>query len=163
MTVDYKHQIDMLYKLSGITAKTGHTQIAEFFTAVGRSIQKLLDENEQLRNEREMMKIQYNGEELTVKELCTRWKLAECRAITAEHDKASLLQDKRSTDLYIRDKNSGRIHRVGDECHDALWVDVDGTVHYSNLQNGDGCADYSQIDPNAGYEFMPSDFGELVV
>ena len=42
-------------------------------------------------------------------------------------------------------------------------VDVDGTVYYSNLQNGDGCADHSRIDPNAGYEFMPSDFGELVV
>lgn len=114
-----------------------------------------------LRNEH--LKIQYKGEELTVQELCTRLKLAECRAVTTEHDKASLLQDKRSTDLYIRDKDSGRIHKVGDECHDALWVDVDGTVHYSNLQNGDGCADYSQIDPNAGYEFMPSDFGELMV
>lgn len=159
--MDYKHQIDMLYKLSGITAKTGHTQIAEFFTAVGRSIQKLLNENEQLRNEH--LKIQYGGEELTVQELCKRLKLAECRALTAENDKASLLQDKRTTDLYIRDKISGRIHRIGDECHDALWVDVDGTVYYSNLQNGDGCADHSRIDPNAGYEFMPSDFGELVV
>lgn len=109
------------------------------------------------------IKIQYNGEELTVQELCTRLKLAECRAVTAENDKASLLQDKRTTDLYIRDKHSGRIHRIGDECHDALWVDVDGTVHYSNLQNGDGCADHSQIDPNAGYEFMPSDFGELMM
>ena len=109
------------------------------------------------------IKIQYDGEELTVQELCKRWKLAECRAVTAENDKASLLQDKRSTDLYIRDKDSGRIHRVGDECHDGLWVDTDGTVHYSNLQNGDGCADYSQIDPNAGYEFMPSDFGKLMV
>lgn len=118
-------------------------------------------EVEKMRNEH--LKIQYGGEELTVQELCKRWKLAECRAITAENDKASLLQDKRSIDLYIRDKDSGRIHRVGDECHDALWVDVDGTVHYSNLQNGDGCADHSQIDPNAGYEFMPSDFGELVV
>lgn len=75
--MDYKHQIDMLYKLSGITAKTGHTQIAEFFTAVGRSIQKLLDENEQLRNEREMMKIQYNGEELTVQEICERLEKVE--------------------------------------------------------------------------------------
>ena len=109
------------------------------------------------------IKIQYNGEELTVQELCTRLKLAECRAITAENDKASLLQDKRSTDLYIRDKDSGRIHRVGDECHDALWVDTDGTVYYSNLQNGDGCSHHSRTDKNAGYEFMPSDFGELMV
>lgn len=127
-----------------------------------RNLEKVLQaEIEQLRNEH--IKIQYNGEELTVQQLCARLRLAECRAVTAEHDKASLLQDKRSIDLYIRDKDSGRIHRVGDECHDALWVDVDGTVHYSNLQNGDGCADHSQIDPNAGYEFMTSDFGELVV
>ena len=118
-------------------------------------------EAEQLRNEH--MKIQYNGEELTVQELCARLKLAECRAVTAEHDKASLLQDKRSTDLYIRDKDSGRIHRVGDECHDGLWVDTSGTVHYFNLQNGDGCSDNSRMDKNAGYEFMPSDFGELMV
>lgn len=114
-----------------------------------------------LRNEH--LKIQYNGEELTVQELCARLQLAECRAVTAEHDKASLLQDKRTTDLYIRDKISGRIHRIGDECHDALWVDAEGTVYYSNLQNGDGCSDHSRTDKNAGYEFMPSDFGELVV
>ena len=118
-------------------------------------------EIEQLRNEH--LKIQYGGEELTVQELCKRLKLAECRAITAENDKASLLQDKRTTDLYIRDKFSGRIHRIGDECHDALWVDADGTVYYSNLQNGDGCSDHSRTDKNAGYEFVPSDFGELVV
>lgn len=118
-------------------------------------------EIEQLRNEH--MKIQYNGEELTVQEICERLKLAECRAITAEKDKASLLQDKRSTDLYIRDKDSGRIHRVGNECHDGLWVDTGGTVHYFNLQNGDGCSDNSRMDKNAGYEFMPSDFGELMV
>ena len=118
-------------------------------------------EVEKLRNEH--LKIQYGGEELTVQEICKRWKLAECRALTAEHDKASLLQDKRTTDLYIRDKISGRIHRIGDECHDALWVDAEGTVYYSNLQNGDGCSDHSRTDKNAGYEFMPSDFGELVV
>lgn len=76
---------------------------------------------------------------------------------------AKVLRGVSTTNLYIRDKDSGRIHRVGDECHDALWVDTGGTVHYFNLQNGDGCSDNSRMDKNAGYEFMPSDFGELMV
>ena len=76
---------------------------------------------------------------------------------------AKVLRGVSTTNLYIRDKDSGRIHRVGDECHDALWVDTDGTVYYSNLQNGDGCSHHSRTDKNAGYEFMPSDFGELMV
>ena len=76
---------------------------------------------------------------------------------------AKVLRGVSTTNLYIRDKDSGRIHRVGDECHDGLWVDTGGTVHYFNLQNGDGCSHHSRTDKNAGYEFMPSDFGELMV
>ena len=64
-------------------------------------------------------------------------------------------------DLYIRDKHSGKIHRIGDSKHDGLWVDNAGTVHYHNLQNADGCGAYSHADTNAGYEFMPCDFGQL--
>lgn len=84
------------------------------------------------------------------------------------------------TDLYIRDKYSGRIHRVGDNPHDMLTVDDEGTVHYSNLQNGDGCTGYRSVnretlkdkypDRNwgerekeftSGYEFVPNtdDYG----
>jgi len=63
--------------------------------------------------------------------------------------------------LYIRDKFSGYLHRIGDDQHDALWVDDSGTVHYSNLQNGDGCDANSINDPHAGYEFVPSDYGVI--
>lgn len=66
-------------------------------------------------------------------------------------------------DLYVRDKMSGKIHKVGDDPHDALWVDSSGTVHYFNLQNGDGCAANSNTDKYAGYEFMPRDLGDLEV
>ena len=163
------------YHIGGKTMGIKTPRFEKIMRDAVQAISDLLIENQELLNDKkkaeaeveklrnEHLKIQYGGEELTVQELCKRLKLAECRALTAENDKASLLQDKRTTDLYIRDKISGRIHRIGDECHDALWVDVDGTVYYSNLQNGDGCADHSRIDPNAGYEFMPSDFGELVV
>ena len=42
-------------------------------------------------------------------------------------------------DLYIMDKPSGEIHKIGTDIHDGLWVDGNGIVHYHNLQNGDGC------------------------
>lgn len=64
-------------------------------------------------------------------------------------------------DLFVRDKSSGRIHRVGSDKHDGLWVDDAGTVHYQNLQNGDGCSANSRNDPLSGYEFVPSDFGTM--
>lgn len=64
-------------------------------------------------------------------------------------------------DLYIRDKQTGKVHMVGSDRHDSLWVDDNGTVHYHNLQNGDGCGDNSHTDAEAGYEFMPSEYGEL--
>lgn len=84
------------------------------------------------------------------------------------------------TDLYIRDKYSGRIHRVGDSPHDMLTVDDKGTVHYFNLQNGDGCTGYRSVNRETlkdkypdmnwgerakeytrGYEFVPNtdDYG----
>ena len=65
------------------------------------------------------------------------------------------------TDIYVRDKADGRIHRVGDDQHDSLWVDSSGTVHFHNLQNGDGCGADSITDPGAGYEFCPSDDGTV--
>lgn len=34
----------------------------------------------------------------------------------------------------------GKIHRIGDSQHDSMWVDIDGVVHYCNLQNGDGAS-----------------------
>ena len=80
------------------------------------------------------------------------------------------------TDLYIRDKYSGRIHRIGDDPHDCLIVDEKGTVHYNNLQNGDGCIAYKSVNRKTiaekypdrdwgkradelvyGYEFVPNE------
>jgi len=58
-------------------------------------------------------------------------------------------------DIFIKDEYSGKIHRVGDDEHDSLYVDLEGRVHYYNLQTGDGS--------NGGYRFMPSDCGELEV
>lgn len=64
------------------------------------------------------------------------------------------------TDLYVLDKHNGQIHRVGDNCHDSIWVDDGGIVHYQNLQNGDGCSGNGHSD-GAGYEFVASDCGEV--
>ena len=75
------------------------------------------------------------------------------------------------TDIYVRDKYSGRIHRVGDDVHDELWVDGGGTLYYQNMQNGDGCSAYRSInkrkDVNGkgfmyGYEFVPLMDGEML-
>lgn len=75
------------------------------------------------------------------------------------------------TDIYVRDKYSGRIHRVGDDVHDSFWVDENGTLHYHNMQNGDGCAGYKSVNQDKtvdnpdeyrfGYEFVPMMDGEL--
>ena len=63
------------------------------------------------------------------------------------------------TDLYVKDRHTGLVHKVGTNKHDSLWVDSYGTVCYQNLQNGDGCGSASKIDEEAGYEFIPSDCG----
>ena len=74
-------------------------------------------------------------------------------------------------DIYVRDKYSGKIHRIGDDIHDSFWVDENGTLFYHNMQNGDGCAGYKSINQNKttdnpdeyqfGYEFVPMMDGEL--
>ena len=64
-------------------------------------------------------------------------------------------------DFYVRDKRNNAIHRVGDDRHDSIWVDMDGTLHYQNLQNGDGCSSDSHKDDRQGYEFVPSDCGKI--
>lgn len=62
-------------------------------------------------------------------------------------------------DFYVRDKTSGEIHKVGTDAHDSIWVDHEGTLHYQNLQNADGCSFRSAKDDKQGYEFVPSDCG----
>lgn len=60
------------------------------------------------------------------------------------------------TDIYVRDKSTGKIHRVGDDRHDSLDV-IDGKVSYYNLQNGCGTS-----TPELGeYEFVDSEAGRL--
>ena len=56
-------------------------------------------------------------------------------------------------DLYIRDKHSGKIHRIGDDKHDMLCITDSGKLFYHNLQNGDGC----WLGTDCGsYEFVPN-------
>lgn len=56
-------------------------------------------------------------------------------------------------DLYIRDKLSGRIHRIGDDRHDHLTINSKGELSYMNLQNCDGCRTGHD---GGGYEFVPN-------
>lgn len=79
------------------------------------------------------------------------------------------------TDLWIRDKYSGKIHKIGTDPHDCLYVDDNGTVYYENLGNGDGCKGYKSVNRKTladkypdinwgkrateyvhGYEFVPN-------
>lgn len=57
-------------------------------------------------------------------------------------------------DIYIRDKQSGLMHRVGDDIHDMLTINDKGQLCYHNLQNGDGCRTGVDI---GGYEFVPNE------
>ena len=68
---------------------------------------------------------------------------------------------KMNCDFYVRDKQTGTVHRVGDDQHDSIWVDTEGELHYSNLQNGDGCSGKSALNEECGYEFVPSDCGAI--
>lgn len=61
--------------------------------------------------------------------------------------------DRTLIDIYVRDKSTGEIHRIGDNRHDSLDV-VNGKVIYYNLQNGCGT-------PYLEYEFVNSDAGTL--
>jgi hypothetical protein len=64
-----------------------------------------------------------------------------------------------SIDLYIKDRRSGQIHRIGDDPHDSLYVDHNGSVHYFNMQCGDGAGPYSQLSKDDGFEFIQSECG----
>ena len=56
-------------------------------------------------------------------------------------------------DLYIRDKETGEEHRIGDNRHDMLVINEQGQLCYENLQNGDGCR---TGETGGGYEFIPN-------
>ena len=57
-------------------------------------------------------------------------------------------------DLYVRDKESGRIHRIGDNPHDMLTINNAGQLCYHHLQCGDGCR--TECD-SGGFEFVPNE------
>lgn len=63
-------------------------------------------------------------------------------------------------DMYVRDKYTGKIHKIGADPHDSIWVSSEGVVHYMNLQNGDGASGDGFNDQD-GYAFVPSDCGEI--
>ena len=63
-------------------------------------------------------------------------------------------------DMYVRYKYTGKIHKIGTDPHDSIWVSSEGIVHYMNLQNGDGASGDGFSDQD-GYAFVPSDCGEV--
>lgn len=68
----------------------------------------------------------------------------------------SVRMEHTDTSLYIREKHSGRVHRIGTDIHDHLVIDNYGRLHYMNLQNGDGCYIGGDMNPVGGYDFMPN-------
>ena len=57
-------------------------------------------------------------------------------------------------DIYVRDKETNKIHRIGDDQHDMLTITEANELFYHNLQNGDGCR---TGDDCGGYEFVPNE------
>ena len=57
------------------------------------------------------------------------------------------------TDLYIRDKSSGAVRRIGENQHDMLFITNNGVLEYHNLQNGDGCR-LGEDNSGCGYDFV---------
>lgn len=43
-----------------------------------------------------------------------------------------------SVKIYIKDNSDGKIHEYGTNPHDCLVLNEDGSIHYQNLQNGEG-------------------------
>lgn len=54
--------------------------------------------------------------------------------------------------LYIRDNTNGIVHKYGENQHDSLMLQDDGSIHYYNLQTG--CGTMFQEE---GYSFCRSD------
>ncbi|MBR3165059.1 MAG: hypothetical protein IKF16_02660 [Lachnospiraceae bacterium] len=83
--------------------------------------------------------------------------LAELHAIQDEQPK----EPSRNTlcDLYVIDKTTNRIHRIGEDTHDSLVVYPDGGVRYYNMQNGDGGG--SENIPRSGYCILATMHGQF--
>lgn len=54
--------------------------------------------------------------------------------------------------IWLRDTTTGKIRRFGENHHDRLYLDAEGNIQYTNLQNGDGTV-------GGGYEFVLDDKG----
>lgn len=54
--------------------------------------------------------------------------------------------------LYIRDNTNGIVHKYGENEHDSLILQDDGSIHYYNLQTGCGT-----MFPEEGYSFCLAD------
>lgn len=57
-----------------------------------------------------------------------------------------------SVRLYLKDNFTGDIHEYGENCHDSLVLQPDGSLHYENMQNLAGTADAEE-----GYTFVLKD------
>lgn len=54
--------------------------------------------------------------------------------------------------IYVKDKQSNIIHMVGTDSHDRLYLDAEGNIQYSNLQNVGGTPDdYSFVLDEDGH------------
>lgn len=106
-------------------------------------------------------------------EYLARWRAEMIKRLDKVFEEVE--QGTAHTNLYVRDRYHNTVHRIGDDVHDHLYVDDDGTVHFENMQNGDGCIGYNSLErttigekyPNVewengrdkelcyGYEFVP--------
>lgn len=78
----------------------------------------------------------------------------------AEAEKALRMSvGNRLTDLYVLDKFSHKIHRIGEGVHDSLTAYAWDDIHYSNLQNGDG-GGLKDVD-GYGYVIIKTDSGRF--
>ena len=60
------------------------------------------------------------------------------------------------TDIYVKDRDTGQIRRVGDDRHDMLMINERGQLFYHNLQNGEGCwiGNDDFEDDGSGFAFV---------
>lgn len=87
------------------------------------------------------------------------WRKEMCKRLDSLGEMVCTNKSTFHTDLFIRDKYSGSMHRIGDDVHDCLCVDDEGSVHYRNLQNGDGTIGYqSQNRQTLGEKYPDVDW-----
>lgn len=67
-------------------------------------------------------------------------------------DMYAKLKERSGAQLYIRDNVNGKVHKYGDNQHDALILEEDGSINYYNLQTGCG-----SMFPEEGYSFCFQD------